>query len=90
MSERDLPSRLLSEQNHNGESRRNIAPHAPIQSSKSVPSLNSKYVTILPVLREFAYHNDEVLHDLAFEARLSSYVTYYVVMLFIEEVNCNL
>ncbi|PSN54552.1 hypothetical protein C0J52_07115, partial [Blattella germanica] len=41
MSERDLPSRLLSEQNHNGDSRRNLAPHAPIQSSKSVPSLNS-------------------------------------------------
>ncbi|XP_069688876.1 afadin isoform X3 [Periplaneta americana] len=41
MSERDLPSRLLSEQNHNGDPRRNIPPHAPIQSSKSVPSLNS-------------------------------------------------
>ncbi|XP_023710210.1 uncharacterized protein LOC111865986 isoform X4 [Cryptotermes secundus] len=41
MSERDLPSRLLSEQNHNGDSRRNIAPNTPIQSSKSVPSLNS-------------------------------------------------
>lgn len=64
MSERDLPSRLLSEQNHNGDSRRNIAPHTPIQSSKSVPSLNSKYVTIPPVLREFTCHNDEMpLHD---------------------------
>jgi hypothetical protein len=66
MSERDLPSRLLSEQNHNGDSRRNIAPHTPIQSSKSVPSLNSTYVTILPVPHEFSYHNDEMLlHDSA-------------------------
>jgi hypothetical protein len=75
MSERDLPSRLLSEQNHNGDSRRNIAPHTPIQSSKSVPSLNSTYVTILPVPHEFTYHNDEMLlHDLAVQARLSSCV----------------
>jgi hypothetical protein len=53
MSERDLPSRLLSEQNHIGDSRRNIAPHVPIQSSKSVPSLNSKYVVICHVPFEF-------------------------------------
>jgi hypothetical protein len=52
MSERDLPSRLLSEQNHSADSRRNIAPHAPMQSSKSVPSLNSKYVIVLHVLLE--------------------------------------
>jgi hypothetical protein len=60
MSERDLPSRLLSEQNHIGDSRRNVAPHAPIQSSKSVPSLNSKYVVIWCVPFELdwniAYH----------------------------------
>lgn len=60
MSERDLPSRLLSEQNHIGDSRRNVAPHAPIQSSKSVPSLNSKYVVIWHVPFELdwniAYH----------------------------------
>lgn len=47
MSERDLPSRVLSEQNHNTSTlnggRNILPPHAPIHSSKSVPSLNSKY-----------------------------------------------
>ncbi|GLG95432.1 Kinesin-like protein unc-104 [Gryllus bimaculatus] len=41
MSERDLPSRVLNEQTHLGDARRNLTNHAPIQSSKSVPSLNS-------------------------------------------------
>ena len=47
MSERDLPSRVLSEHNHNTSTmnggRNILPPHAPIHSSKSVPSLNSKY-----------------------------------------------
>ncbi|XP_052123396.1 afadin [Frankliniella occidentalis] len=45
MSERDLPSRVLSEQNHNTSTlnggRNILPPHAPIHSSKSVPSLNT-------------------------------------------------
>lgn len=44
MSERDLPSRLLSEQIQAADPRRNMAIHAPIQSSKSVPSLSSEFV----------------------------------------------
>ncbi|KAJ9573633.1 hypothetical protein L9F63_008974, partial [Diploptera punctata] len=41
MSERDLPLRILNEQNHTTDPRRNLPSHTPIQSSKSVPSLHS-------------------------------------------------
>ena len=52
MSERDLPSRLMADSQSNGSNGPNMMngdvrgirpnlPHAPIQSSKSVPALNS-------------------------------------------------
>lgn len=44
MSERDLPSRVLSEQ-QNLVPRGQHPPHPQIHSSKSVPSLHSKYYT---------------------------------------------
>jgi hypothetical protein len=51
MSERDLPSRVLSEQqqNHQG-GRGQLPPHAPqMHSSKSVPSLNSAFHLLILV-----------------------------------------